>query len=492
MTRLKLMRRRSLILGGMAGGAAGLAALAGCGQAKVAEVTQEAPLQKAANAVTQGAATAAPKQVTLEVNFPASKPDGGGLMTKTVIPRFKSQYPHVTVKYAGSAWSENQKKLMERIAAGKTPDVFLHDDVVLPSLAAQGSVLSLDEYWKRDGALVSSVVGEAASVDKRSGQRYGLARNALSTAMLYNRELFEKSGVEAPGNDSPWNWQEWVQIMRKLTWDKQNRSPSDSNFDPENVVQWGYWSRPDNMAVEWAPLIFQSGGAMLDETTRKSTINNGFVIDALTFMNDMVWYRHVAPTPEQVASAGKDYHVMFLSGRCASTSILLGEESGYPPPDKAKFEIKAMVQLHSKLKGVEHGSVRGASTLHHQMMIAKGSKAPDEAWAFMVFQATDEASSTGIYTTAHYGLPPDKRYWTSPAIQQRDIYPKEMNVFFDPFEKGYGHGLWPNLAWSEWRRAIQTSFDEFIHNRIPVKEGVKRAQLDSQAVLDAAYAKLGA
>src|SRR3972149_8844971 len=94
---------------------------------------------------------------------------------------------------------------------------------------------------------------------------------------------------------------------------------------------------------------------------------------------------------------------------------------------------------HKKLKGVEHGVVRGASAIHQQMMIGKGSKAQEDAWAFMVFQATDEESSKGVFTVANDGLPADKRYWQSPEVMQGESYPREIDVFIDPFETGYAH-----------------------------------------------------
>ena len=134
------------------------------------------------------------------------------------------------------------------------------------------------------------------------------------------------------------------------------------------------------------------------------------------------------------------------------------------------------------------------------MMIGKGSKAQEDAWAFMVFQATDEESSTGVYTLANDGLPADKRYWRSPEVLQRNSYPREIDVFIDPFEAGlvagfatpaYAHPLWPNLAWTEWHQAIKAAFDEFTNNRTTVAEGVKRAQKDSQEVLDRAYQQVG-
>src|SRR3990172_3921796 len=458
------LSRRNLIRGGLAGvGALTVVVLAGCGGTKSIEAVKEAPVDKAAKteadkAITQDAAGATHERVTLEVAFPANGSNAEKLMTDIVIPSFTSKNPWIEVKYEGTPSSEYGKNLLTRIDAGAAPDVFLQEDVILPSLSARGAVVNLDEFWKRDAEQIKTVVGEDSSIDHRLNAHYGLARNAVVTAMLYNREHFEKAGVEPPAIAGPWTWQEWLQNMRKLTWDKERRSPTDTGFDPESVEQWGYWSRQSDMALEWAPWIMQNGGRMLDPETRKSTLDNAFVTEAMDFINRATWKYYVAPTPDQVAAAGKDYHVMFLSGRCASMSTLLGQESQYPTPANSKFEIKAMVLPHKKLKGVEHGVVRGASAIHQQMMIGKASKAQEDAWAFMVFQANDEESSTGVYTLANDGLPADKRYWRGPEVLQRGSYPRGVDVFIDPFETGlvagspapaYAHPLWPNLAWTE-------------------------------------------
>lgn len=494
--RERVSRRRALKLGAAAGVAAlNLAALAGCGQKEDVEAAKPAAVEKletqeaAEKAAT--AASAKPQQVALEVTFPANTAGAGKLMTDVVIPRYKKSYPNVTVKYEGTAWSKNQEKLMKRIAAGTPPDVFLHEDVILPSLSARDAILILDEYWKRDAEQLKNVVGEKSATDQRLGRRFGLARNSIESAMVYNRQAFEQAGVESPTNDNPWTWQEWLKNMKKLTWDKQKRSPDDSGFDPENVEQWGYWSRHDDMAVGWAPWILQNGGQLLDEKARKSTLDTAYVTKAMEFVNDATWTYHVSPTPAQAAAAGKKYHELFLSGRCASMGAVLGQESQYPMPDKAKFEIKAMVHTKNKGRGVVHGSVQGVISSHHQMMIAKGSKVADEAWAFLLFQATDEESSKGVFTLAHDGLPADKRYWKSPEVLRRDVYPKAIDAFLDPIEKGYAYELWPNVAWPEWHQAIAAAFAEFSNNRVSVEEGVKRAQKASQEILDSAYQKLG-
>ena len=497
MLRSTSLSRRKLIRSGLVGGAAaiGFAALAGCGEAKVVEVVKEVSVEKIEKVevekiVTQiveklvTAAPTKPVQVTLEVTFPANVPDAVRLMTDIVNPGYMKKYPNVTIKYDGTPWLENQKKLMTRIAGDASPDVFLHDDVVMPSLSARGAILALDEYAKRDAEQIKTVVGVSSSIDQRVGKRYGLSRNAIDTSMLYNREIFETSGVEPPvNNDTPWTWEQWLENMKKLTWDKEKRSPDTVGFDSENVERWGYWSRQSYITVEWVPWILQNDAHMMDDAARNSTLDQPAVIEAMQFINDATWKWHVAPTPDQQAAEGKDYHVVFVSGRAASMSALLGQESQYPTPDKAKYEIKAMVHPINKK--------RGAASFNHQMMVAKATKVADEAWNFLVFQATDEESSKGVYTVAHHGLPADTRYWRIPEVTNREFYPKEIDVYFDPIEKGYGRGLYPNVAWSEWYQSIRTVFDEFIYNRISVEEGVKRAQRDSQEVLDLEYAKIG-
>ena len=511
---VRLGRRRLLQIAAIGG--VSVAALAGCGETqivtetKIQEVVKEVPVEKIVTRevikevavekiVTQivevekeiivekiveklvTAAPAKPKQVTLNVFIPAHDEAGTNHIKDTVVGGYKAEFPHVTLEVDVPPFSEWTTKLNALIAADEAPDLFIRDDIVLPAMVARNVLLSLDDFYKRDIEMMKTMAAPEAGMDARTGKRYGTTRSVFSTAFVYNQQHFDAAGIEPAANDKPWTWDEYVENMMKLTVDNQGRSPAAAGFDSEDVEKWGYWSRYNYITAEWVPWTVQNGGAMIDPTGTISLYDSPEVIEAMTFMNDLTWKHKVSPTPDQSTGLGTGF-IAFLSGKASMFSHVLGQEASWPTPAKADFEAVAMVHPTNVQ--------RGAGYVSHQLVIYKGTKVPEEAWQFIAFHTTDEASSLGMYTVANYGLPGDLKYW-DPQLLKRDAHPKGIDKFVDAFTQDYASLLFPNIAWVEWYVEPRKLMDEAFFNREPMADALKKANPVAQEILDRAIAAAG-
>ena len=505
-----LARRRLLAIGLVAGTALTSAALVGCGETrvvtetKIQEVIKEVPVERVVTQIVEKerlvevekvvtrevekivvqekiveklvtAAPAKPTQTSFDWFYIANAPGAFEHVEEIVIPRFNGASPHITVKPEGKPWGEYLTKINTLMAADAVPDLIVMDDVLLPAYSARGAIRPLDEFYKRDGHLLENMADLAGGIDHRVGKVYGVNRMIAPTAVLYNAELVEAAGVEPPDNDSPWTWDEWVENFQKMTWDKQKRHPGQSGFDVENVEQWGLYLK-QAVHSEWIPAIRQNGGEMLSDDTTTSGLGMPETIEAMQWVHDHVWKFQIAPTRDQVTGFGSEYDITFVSGAAMAKGHISGQEAPYPKPDKAKYEIKAMVH--------PIGAQHGATMTGHQMMISKVSQKAEEAWAFALFHATDVPSSIGIYTVANYGVPPDKTTWDLPEVKSRDHYPRDYSAFFHPALNDYGYPMHPSPFFGEWHSAFAKANDEAAYNRLSVNEAMERAHEDTQEVID--------
>lgn len=83
-------------------------------------------------------------------------------------------------------------------------------------------------------------------------QLLGLPFAVFPSFVLYNEELFDEAGlayppqeyeapyVDAEGNEKPWNIETMSELAMELTVDAEGNDATSPDFDPENIVQFGY------------------------------------------------------------------------------------------------------------------------------------------------------------------------------------------------------------------------------------------------------------
>ena len=274
----------------------------------------------------------APKAVTIEVSFPANNPANIDYIENTVNAGFMAANPHITVVSETVPWGEWSPKLKTRLAADDAPDVFLNDEIIMPGYVARGAILSLDEFAKRDAGQIANVPMLERGIDNRTGKRYGLSRNAIGTAMVFNAKILDEAGIQPAELDSPWTWDEYLEHATRLTFDTSGRGPGDAGFDLNKVEQWGAYLR-DNWITQIVPTVYQNGGEILDEQARNSTFNLAETEAALQWRNDLMYVNKVAPDPDETEAVGAGiYHGPLINGKAALYEHLLGQESHLARP----------------------------------------------------------------------------------------------------------------------------------------------------------------
>ena len=142
-------------------------------------------------------------------------------------------------------WAGAHDKFVTSIAGNTTPDVAEVGTTWVPEFAEVGSLAPLDDLVAGAGLADKMVEGltEAGTLD---GTLYGMPWYAGVRSFVYNTELFEAAGIEAP----PTTWDELAEAVRAL-------KAADSATVPFPIAGDSRWSA--------MPFIWGAGGDIMVE-----------------------------------------------------------------------------------------------------------------------------------------------------------------------------------------------------------------------------------
>jgi ABC-type glycerol-3-phosphate transport system substrate-binding protein len=128
------------------------------------------------------------------------------------------------------------------------------------------------------------------------GVIYGIPLDNHGRGLWINTDMFDAAGISTDPESIPTTYEGWVELFQKLTLDANGNNAASPDFDPENVVQWGY-SVEEWMRVNFLSVLEQHDGSVLSEDGRTVLVNSEAGKLALQQTYDLVYKYHVAPVP---------------------------------------------------------------------------------------------------------------------------------------------------------------------------------------------------
>jgi multiple sugar transport system substrate-binding protein len=216
---------------------------------------------------------------------------------QSFIGGFEEAHPGVSVN-ALETPPEFDTQLLVDLAAGTAPDIWNQDASTISRLVDNGYVLDMRECVALVPELnLDRFFPSVLSIHQREadGPIYGLPNDFTPMVIYYNTASFERAGVEPP--QAGWTWEEFVDTAKQLTLDANGNNAASPDFDPANVVQWGF--RVRKWTFEWIYRVWQNGGDVIapDGSTASGYLDSPESIEAITWLRDLVTVHQVAPTP---------------------------------------------------------------------------------------------------------------------------------------------------------------------------------------------------
>lgn len=335
-----------------------LSSAVGCGASKPADTGEDEKTEGAAEAGGGEKAGDAAEPATIKF---ASWAQRGDTADVDWIAGFEKKYPHYKIDYMAVEEANYSEKLNAMIAAKAAPDVILAWECDIGRFAKNKAIIPLDDYIKKTDAFQEDdLVPALTSFNNMLGASYGLPWCMAVEILYYNKDMFDKAGVEYPTND--WNWQEFEDAARQLT-----------VVEDGKTVQWGV----DSISFQglWYSTFGSAGDKIVD--------NNGVLQlgegakKALQWQADLTNTLKVSAPP---APSGTNAVDLFSSGKAAMTRMGNWMIQTYRPIKDFQWDIAPLPR-----------DARQYTTLHTGLFtIYAESKVKDAAWAFIEYSMSDE------------------------------------------------------------------------------------------------------
>ncbi|MEV7070759.1 extracellular solute-binding protein [Streptomyces sp. NPDC091972] len=169
---------------------------------------------------------------------------------KALIKDFEAANKDIKVKYVNVQFDQAQNKFDTAAGASGAPDVLRSEVGWTPAFAKKGYFLPLDgtEALADQAKFKSNLIEQA----KYDGKVYGVPLVTDTLALVYNKQLFEKAGVEAP-----------------KTWDDLKKAAA--TIKDKTGVD-GYWG--STQAYYAQTFLYGEGTDTVDVAAKKITVNS--------------------------------------------------------------------------------------------------------------------------------------------------------------------------------------------------------------------------
>lgn len=297
-----------------------------------------------------------------------------------LIAKFEELHPGVTIKFISTTQDQFGPKIQAAMAANNLPDVFYVGPNDIRTYVDNNKILELTPYIekaKANGVNIDDVFANALNKYRYDGTNlgvgplYGLPKDLGPFAFGYNVDLFKKTGIPLPDKDVPYTFEEFKEVCRKLTVDKNG----DGKMD-----QWG-----TGLNVHWSLIqfIWGNGADYLDETKTKVTIDEPKFIEALQYWADMTLKYEMTPTAGEAQSM--DTYQRWLKGEIGFFPVAPWDLAAF---QKLNFEYDLCPWPVAE-KGMKSATWVGSVGY----AVSKTTKYPELAAEFAMFLCADEEAN---------------------------------------------------------------------------------------------------
>ena len=132
-----------------------------------------------------------------------------------LIDQWNSEHPEIQVQLAPADWSTASQELLTAFETGDVPDIFHYAQPIIADWKNLGFLEDLSPMLTdEDLADVNEDIWSGLTAD--DGSIVGVPIQYEVDVTFYDKDVFEKYGIEPPTMEDPWTFDEVVEIARQL------------------------------------------------------------------------------------------------------------------------------------------------------------------------------------------------------------------------------------------------------------------------------------
>src|SRR6266487_2553016 len=239
-----------------------------------------------------------------------------------LISEYQKQNPGTTVNSLYVNNDNTLQKVLTAVRGGTPPDVAYLYGSWAPNVAKIPQVVNLTSVVSKPAANWNDFwVGERA-VATVNGKVVGIPALVDNLAVVYNKTLFAKAGLQPPGPG--WTWQDFVADAKKLT------NPAIKQFGTAYVTPG-----TEDTVWHWEPLLWEAGGQLLTPDNKKAAFDSAAGLASLDTLRTMA----VTDKSMYLDPSDSAYSNLFNSGKIGMLVTGPWDLSAFP---NVKYGVQVM------------------------------------------------------------------------------------------------------------------------------------------------------
>ena len=233
-------------------------------------------------------AAAAPTEVTYMCWYNTTQSEAQG--NQAIIDKYNASQSAVHVTMITIPRDGYETKVNTMAASNQLPDTTQLSEAMAIQFAAAGLLADVSKMYAPDQAPLKSLTFTY------KGKPVGYSSGNEVLLLYYNKKLFDAAKLPYPpaSADKAWTWQQFVDVARKLTKDKNGKTPNDAGFDANSIVTYG--ADFNRLWWMWPIVTYSNGGGLMSPDGKELWINKPESIEALQTLANLYIKEKVAPS----------------------------------------------------------------------------------------------------------------------------------------------------------------------------------------------------
>ncbi|PNR95813.1 ABC transporter substrate-binding protein [Petrotoga sp. 9PWA.NaAc.5.4] len=380
---------------------------------------------------------------------------GDAQAMEKIVQRINQESDDMFVILVQGAWENYYAQLINQVVAGNAPQVGVIHSNMFPSMkdaltplnaSPAGNLLEKAGFARND---FLTDVWDSSTFD---GKQYGIPLDTHMWAMWYNKDIFEKAGLD-PENP-PTNAEELKYAADKI---------KDAGYYAVHFAEDGLARK---LMRAWYILYWQQGGELFDENYSKATFNNEKGLKALEYLVNSVqkWGWN---------TKGTDGFKQFAAGQLG---ILFAGNWYYYTAEEARINYGV-----AKIPLIFDKPATWGNS--HNLVIPKQATTNPEIYENsieLIRRITELSEMWGIFG-GHIPAYNDSR--TSQELLNAPVWGKSLKVFSQMAEEGYLHYPPNHPKAAELENAIQVYIQQAYNGTLTPSEALRRAEAECNRIL---------
>ena len=191
-----------------------------------------------------------------------------------LVTEYQNQHPGEKVSSLYVNNDNTLQKVLTAVRGGSPPDIAYLYGSWAPNVAQIPQVVNLTPVIKRPAVNWDDFWTGERAVATVNGKVIGIPALVDNLAVVYNKTLFAKAGLQPPGPG--WTWPDFVADAKKLT------NPAIKQFGTAYVTPG-----TEDTVWHWEPLLWEAGGQLLTPDNKKAAFDSAAGLASLNTLRTM-------------------------------------------------------------------------------------------------------------------------------------------------------------------------------------------------------------